>query len=184
MPKTCVSGLVCGSSRCDNNRRHDEGECATSTTTTTTTTTTTASTTTTTTTTTDFRQCRVVCEQLRVRGHSVQASPHCSCQVGYPLTPNTMTTLEILSYSDDPEQMCQPCVDCSLYTGCYCDYCYGVERLPNSHWAPGQHTPLCSRCDSLRGACHYCLGVQWCSPAPHGRPPQAATPATPSNMAP
>ena len=38
------------------------------------------------------------------------------------------------------EELCRPCVDCGLYTGCYCDgndwgECFTADRLPQEHWA-------------------------------------------------
>ena len=57
-------------------------------------------------------------------------------------------------------------VDCGLQTGCFCDYCLAVSRLPNEDWAPGQMTPLCASCDSMHNECHFCRGLQWCVPPP------------------
>ena len=81
---------------------------------------------------------------------------------------NAMT---VEAVSESRTQFIQPCVDCGLWTGSWCE-CYGSQRMPNSFWEPGQHTPLCRRCDALRGECHYCRGVLWCTPIPHGIPPQ------------
>ena len=82
--------------------------------------------------------------------------------------PHGLVTMEIGAMSDKVGQLIQPCVDCGLWTGRFCDYCLAEQRMPDSFWEPGQRTPLCSRCDNLRDACHYCLGVSWCAPAPHG----------------
>ena len=62
------------------------------------------------------------------------------------------------------------CVDCGLRTGVWCDFCHAEERLPNEIWnSPQQGTPLCSSCDRAHGACHFCRGLAWCTPAPHDR---------------
>ncbi|OLP84362.1 hypothetical protein AK812_SmicGene34786 [Symbiodinium microadriaticum] len=47
------------------------------------------------------------------------------------------------------DELCRPCVDCGLYTGCYCDgndwgECFAADRLPHEHWANNQRTPLCT----------------------------------------
>ena len=60
----------------------------------------------------------------------------------------------------------RPCVDCGLFTGCFCDWCYAAERDPDSEWARGHHTPLCTSCDRKYGRCHYCRGMQWAVLAP------------------
>ena len=63
----------------------------------------------------------------------------------------------------------RPCVDCGLRTGCFCDACLGVERLPLEAWAPGQHTPLCTECDRrYNGLCHFCRGQSWATPPANG----------------
>ena len=73
--------------------------------------------------------------------------------------------MEVLAVGD-AETLNRPCVDCSLVTGCFCDWCYAVERDPDSHWVPGQHTPLCTACDRKYGRCHFCRGMLWAVPAP------------------
>ena len=35
--------------------------------------------------------------------------------------------------------------------------CIASELLPGEEWEKGQMTPLCSRCDRERGACHFVL---------------------------
>ena len=75
--------------------------------------------------------------------------------------------MEVLAWGDE-DMLCRPCVDCGLYTGRFCDWCYAVERLPDEKWAEGQHTPLCSRCDNEHDACHFCRGLLWATPPPHG----------------
>ena len=77
-------------------------------------------------------------------------------------------TLEILC-AGDIETLYRPCVDCGQITGCYCDFCLGKDRHPSDVWADGQRTPLCTRCDAKHGQCHYCRGIQWATPHPHGR---------------
>ena len=66
-----------------------------------------------------------------------------------------------------PGQLVRSCVDCGLITGCFCDSCTAVSRLPNEDWAKGQLTPLCSHCDEDFGSCHFCRGKRWCAPEPH-----------------
>ena len=65
-----------------------------------------------------------------------------------------------------PALFYRPCVDCGLQTGCYCEHCNAKDRMPDQTWSPGQATPLCTLCDSMRGACHYCLDL-YCILAPH-----------------
>ena len=65
-----------------------------------------------------------------------------------------------------PTLLFRPCVDCGTQTGCFCDYCRAQERMPDMQWGPGQATPLCTLCDGMRGACHYCLDI-YCVLAPH-----------------
>ena len=67
------------------------------------------------------------------------------------------------------EVLCRPCVDCGLYTGCFCDYCYGADRIPDEYWEQGQLTPLCTNCDNRYDACHYCRGVHMARPSAWGR---------------
>ena len=66
--------------------------------------------------------------------------------------------------SGEPSMLCRPCVDCGLRTGCFCDHCLAEARCPDEKWAPGQMTPLCSKCDTRYDSCHYCRGVIWCTP--------------------
>ncbi|OLP80229.1 hypothetical protein AK812_SmicGene39386 [Symbiodinium microadriaticum] len=61
------------------------------------------------------------------------------------------------------DELCRPCVDCGLYTGCYCDgndwgECFAADRLPQEHWANNQRTPLCTSCDRRFNMCHFCRG--------------------------
>ena len=65
-----------------------------------------------------------------------------------------------------PEELIRPCIDCGLWTACYCDYCYAADRMPNEQWVEGQMTPLCSACDNARDGCHFCHGKSWCMPPP------------------
>ena len=75
--------------------------------------------------------------------------------------------LEALAVGD-AETLTRPCVDCGLFTGGFCDGCYAVGRDPDSHWAPGQRTPLCTACDDKHdGLCHDCRKMAWAAPAPH-----------------
>ena len=87
----------------------------------------------------------------------------------------TAANMDILCFGD-ATTLIRPCVDCGLRTGGYCDDCFAAERMPNEHWADGQHTPLCSRCDNEHDRCHFCRGMRWCAPPPCGansseRPP-------------
>ena len=75
--------------------------------------------------------------------------------------------LEILAVGEE-EDLTRPCVDCGLYTGRYCDYCFAARRIPSEEWSRGQRTPLCSRCDNRWNACHFCRGLHWCTPAAWG----------------
>ena len=79
-------------------------------------------------------------------------------------------TFEVLAVAEEhqPCLLLRPCVDCGLKTGCYCDYCKAVDRLPDEQWAKGQMTPLCTKCDKKQGACHFCRGLLWCVPPPNG----------------
>ena len=70
----------------------------------------------------------------------------------------------------EPSMLFRPCVDCGLYTGCYCDFCKAVDRVPGEEWARGQFTPQCSTCDRKYNGCHYCRGQKWCVPPTKGAP--------------
>ena len=75
------------------------------------------------------------------------------------------STMEVLAFGDE-QMLIRPCVDCGLYTGRYCDFCRAEDRLPNEVWATNQCTPLCSSCDNTHDCCHFCRGLQWCTPQP------------------
>ena len=66
----------------------------------------------------------------------------------------------------DKEMLMRPCVDCGVRTGSFCDYSYAKTRVPNEVWAEGQMTPLCNSCDNQFDECHFCRGLQWCTPKP------------------
>ena len=77
------------------------------------------------------------------------------------------------------EELCRPCVDCGLYTGCYCDGndwgdCFAADRLPRERWANNQRTPLCTACDRRFGMCHFCRGQLWACPPAHRDPARYA----------
>ena len=72
-------------------------------------------------------------------------------------------TLEVLA-SGTEAMLTRPCVDCGLITGRFCDYCVAADRVPDEDWAHGQLTPLCSKCDNVHNACHFCRGLRWCRP--------------------
>ena len=65
---------------------------------------------------------------------------------------------QVLAFGDE-KTLCRPCVDCGLVTGRFCDYCYAEDRMPDEDWAPGQMTPLCSKCDNKHDRCHFCRGL-------------------------
>ena len=75
--------------------------------------------------------------------------------------------MEVLAYGEE-EDLTRPCVDCGLYTGRFCDHCFASWRVPSEEWCRGQRTPLCSRCDNLWDACHFCRGEHWCTPPAWG----------------
>ena len=87
--------------------------------------------------------------------------------------------LEFLAVAEDANMLYRPCVDCGRLTGRFCDgyaddpknekwkECYAAERDPKNEWAPGQRTPLCSKCDNTKFVCHYCRGLLWCTPPQH-----------------
>ena len=79
----------------------------------------------------------------------------------------TLGPSNILAFGEDYE-LTRPCVDCGLYTGRFCDWCLGSERIPSQSWCEGQRTPLCSRCDNRWDACHFCRGLHWCTPPAWG----------------
>ena len=73
------------------------------------------------------------------------------------------------------DELCRPCVDCGLYTGCYCDgndwgECFAADRMPQEHWANNQRTPLCTACDRRFNMCHFCRGQLWAVPPAHRDP--------------
>ena len=78
--------------------------------------------------------------------------------------------MEVLAWGDE-KMLVRPCVDCGLMTGRYCDWCRAADRCPNEQWADGQMTPLCSYCDNMHDACHFCRGLSWCAPPPSTQRP-------------
>ena len=99
---------------------------------------------------------------------------HAELREGYLGPQRSTNTLEALAFGDE-EILCRPCVDCGLFTGCFCDYCYAKDRIENEVWAIGQHTPLCTNCDKAHDRCRYCRGISSCTPPSHrgagcGRP--------------
>ena len=64
----------------------------------------------------------------------------------------------------------RPCVDCGLRTGNYCDNCKSGTRYPCLEWETELQTPLCTKCENKHEACHYCHGIHWATPPPHGGP--------------
>ena len=89
------------------------------------------------------------------------------CQLA--MTPTPSVPMEVHCFGE-PSMLYRTCVDCGLYTGCYCDYCQAADRMPTAAWAAGQMTPLCSHCDRKHDMCHYCRQTQWCVPPPKGNP--------------
>ena len=92
--------------------------------------------------------------------------------MGQPSPPKEQQSppMEVLCASTEV-QLTQPCVDCGQWTGSFCDYCFIEQRMPNEGFAPGQMTPLCTHCDRVQEACHYCLEIPWCRPRAWGRHP-------------
>jgi hypothetical protein len=75
------------------------------------------------------------------------------------------------------DQLYRPCVDCGKKTGNYCEtllqvgkslwqggVCLADENVPSENWAPHQRTPLCTDCERVHGACHFCRGVHLRTP--------------------
>ena len=60
-----------------------------------------------------------------------------------------------------------PCVDCGRITGCFCDYCWAIDRIPKGHWFPWQRTPLCTSCNERWNACRFCREIPSCTPFGH-----------------
>ena len=110
-----------------------------------------------------YAQCGVPCQQLRVRRHLAQASPHGRSHFAE-------MAMQVLCRGSK-KMLCRPCVDCGLYTGRFCDHCLAASRVPSEEWAPNQATPLCSQCDWRWEACRFCRGVHSCTPPAHGQPP-------------
>ena len=90
------------------------------------------------------------------------------CSLVIPSSCSIMPILEVLA-TGTHQQLNRPCVDCGLFTGRFCDHCYAADRIPDEDWAPGQLTPLCSKCDNRHHACHFCCGEVCCMPEPHAR---------------
>ena len=69
------------------------------------------------------------------------------------------------------DELCRPCVDCSLCAGCFCEgdgeECYAADRMPHERWADNQLTPLCTACDRKHDMCHFCRGIPWVMPPAH-----------------
>ena len=89
----------------------------------------------------------------------------------------SQVNMEVLSFANNPALLCRPCVDCGTRTGSFCDFCRAEDRLPHHRWAKGQCTPLCTSCDHMRSACHFCLGL-YCTLFPYT---QQGTPPDPNN---
>ena len=92
----------------------------------------------------------------------------------------TMTKADLLQgivSVGSADDFLRPCVDCGERTGNYCEtptplgsehwqggVCLAETWVPSEGWAEKQRTPLCTRCEGARGACHYCIKNQWCTP--------------------
>jgi hypothetical protein len=88
---------------------------------------------------------------------STSSSNHLlNCQV-------VMNQMQIITCSDT-DTLYRPCVDCGRKTGCFCDNCKAKDRVPSEKWADNQQTPLCTDCDRQYYECHFCRGLQWCTP--------------------
>ena len=77
------------------------------------------------------------------------------------------SSIDVIAFAEDENILCRPCVDCGLRSGCFCDFCKAKDRLPNEVWADNQYTPLCTRCDRMHDAFHFCRNQRWCAPPPH-----------------
>ena len=76
----------------------------------------------------------------------------------------------VFAYGDDPAVFERLCVDCGRYTHSFCEReCPAALRIPSEYWEPGQRTPHCTACERRYIFCHYCRGVEWCTP-PGWRP--------------
>ena len=93
------------------------------------------------------------------------------------ITPN-LATMHVHAFGSR-EELFRPCVDCGRKTGNYCETpiqvghaeaqggkCFAKDRVPSEHWAIGQKTPLCTFCENIHGSCHFCRGVESCTPFP------------------
>ena len=89
-----------------------------------------------------------------------------------PTRPGAAIPMEVIAVPREGQEhlLTRPCVDCGLRTGSFCDACLAADRFPEEEWVSGQHTPLCTICDSRNdGLCHLCRGLIWAVPPPHGR---------------
>ena len=79
--------------------------------------------------------------------------------------------LEVLAFAE-ASVLYRPCVDCGRRTGNFCEGvlhdCLAEDRIPSEHWAEGQMTPQCTECERKHVVCHFCRGLQWATPPPHG----------------
>ena len=93
---------------------------------------------------------------------------------------STMTMADLLQgivSVGSADDFLRPCVDCGERTGNFCEtptqqgsehwqggVCLAETWVPSEGWAEKQRTPLCTRCEGARGACHFCLKIHWCTP--------------------
>ena len=87
-----------------------------------------------------------------------------------PTRPGAPVPMEVIAVPQPGQEhlLLRPCVDCGRRTGCFCDWCYAIDRFPDEEWVTGQHTPLCTVCDQRHNRCHLCRGLNWAAPPPHG----------------
>ena len=87
-----------------------------------------------------------------------------------PTRPGATIPMEVIAVPEEGQVdlLLRHCVDCGLRTGSFCDGCLAVTRFPDEEWVRNQHTPLCTACDRRHGMCHFCRGLIWSVPPPHG----------------
>ena len=91
-------------------------------------------------------------------------------------TPGGFEGSAVLAEGSESE-LYRPCTTCGVWTGNFCEtplqqgkglwqggVCLAAVHIPTERWAPGQRTPLCSKCEARDGACRYCLRISGCTP--------------------
>ena len=81
--------------------------------------------------------------------------------------------MQLLYAPPEGSPLVQPCVDCGLKTGNFCDgveydNCFAADRVPadyaDDHGFGKRRTPLCSYCEARFKHCRFCRGVSSCTP--------------------